>query len=95
MGHEADIAGTSAAALELFRQHDYDLVLSDIGLPDGSGIDLIQKMNEIRDVPAIALTGFGTEEDILRSQRSGFFRHLTKPVNFQQLEEAIGRLPTG
>ena len=94
MGHEADIAGTSAVALELFRQQEYDLVLSDIGLPDGSGFDLIQKMKQIRDVPAIALTGFGTEEDVLRSQRSGFCRHLTKPVDFQQLKEAIGRLPT-
>lgn len=91
-GHEVDTAGSSAAALGLYRQRDYDLVLSDIGLPDGNGLDLVRKMKETRDVPAIALTGFGTEEDIVQSQKSGFVRHLTKPVNFQQLKEAIEQL---
>jgi DNA-binding response OmpR family regulator len=62
-----DTAGTSASALELYRRHEYDLVLSDIGLPDGSGIELVQKMKGTKDVPAIALTGFGTEEDMLCS----------------------------
>jgi CheY-like chemotaxis protein len=49
-------------------------------------------MKETRDVPAIALTGFGTEENIVQSQKSGFVRHLTKPVNFRQLKEAIEQL---
>jgi DNA-binding response OmpR family regulator len=90
-----DIAGTSASALELYRRRKYDLVLTDIGLPDGSGIELVQKMKEIKDIPAIALTGFGTEEDIVNSQKTGFSRHLTKPVNVQQLKAAIDRLTTG
>ncbi len=92
LGYEVQIAGTSAAALEAYRQRDYDLVLSDIGLPDGSGIDLVEKIKEIRDVTAIALTGFGTENDIVQSQKSGFVRHLTKPVSFQKLKETIEAL---
>ena len=80
-------------AIELYRRKKYDLFLSDLGLPDGSGIELLQKFKEIRAVPAIALTGFGMEEDIVRSQESGFFSHLTKPVNFKQLRELINRVP--
>ena len=90
-----DIAGTAASASELYRRRKYDLVLTDIGLPDGSGIELVQKMKEIKDIPAIALTGFGSEEDIVNSQKTGFIRHLTKPVNVQQLKAAIDRLTTG
>jgi PAS domain S-box-containing protein len=90
-GYEVDTAGTSASALELYRRNEYDLVLSDIGLPDGSGIELVQKMKGIRDVPAIALTGFGTEEDMLRSQQTGFLHHLTKPIDIQHLQAAIQR----
>jgi len=77
--------------LELYRNNEYDLVLSDIGLPDGSGIELVQKMKGIKDVPAIALTGFGTEEDMFRSQQTGFLHHLTKPIDIQHLRAAIQR----
>jgi PAS domain S-box-containing protein len=94
-GYEVDTAGTSASALELYRGNQYDLVLSDIGLPDGSGIDLVQKMKEIKDVPAIALTGFGTEEDMLLSEQTGFILHLTKPVDIQHLQAAIQRFGKG
>jgi CheY-like chemotaxis protein len=94
-GYEVDTAGTSASALELYRGNQYDLVLSDIGLPDGSGIDLVQKMKEIKDVRAIALTGFGTEEDMLLSEQTGFILHLTKPVDIQHLQAAIQRFGKG
>jgi CheY-like chemotaxis protein len=57
LGYAVDTAGTSASALELYRRNEYDLVLSDIGLPDGSGIELVEKMQGLKNVPAIALTG--------------------------------------
>ena len=52
-------------------------------------------MKGIKDVPAIALTGFGTEEDMLRSQQTGFLHHLTKPVDIQHLQAAIQRFAKG
>jgi response regulator receiver domain-containing protein len=48
-GHEVDIVGTSADAIELYRRKKYDLFLSDLGLPDCNGIELLQKFKEIRD----------------------------------------------
>jgi CheY-like chemotaxis protein len=93
LGHQVDIAGTVTAAVDLFQNEQYDLVLSDLGLPDGSGIDLVRKLREIREVPAIALTGYGMEQDIIQTQSSGFFRHLTKPIDFQTLKDALDQLP--
>jgi DNA-binding response OmpR family regulator len=66
-----------------------DLVLSDVGLGDGSGLELIQQLRAKAEVPAIALSGFGTEADIRASKQAGFFTHLTKPVSFDQLLAAI------
>ncbi|MBC8145896.1 MAG: response regulator, partial [bacterium] len=64
----------------------------DIGLPDGSGLELMQKIRAIKDLPGIALSGFGMEEDIRRSREAGFSEHLIKPVNFQALQDAIRRV---
>jgi PAS domain S-box-containing protein len=93
LGYQVDIAGTVSAAVDLFQNEQYDLVLSDLGLPDGSGMDLLRKLREIREVPAIALTGYGMEEDIVQTQSLGFLRHLTKPVSYQNLQDALDQLP--
>ncbi|HEX6864179.1 MAG TPA: ATP-binding protein, partial [Thermoanaerobaculia bacterium] len=66
-----------------------DLVLSDIGLPDGSGHDLMAELSRRFGLRGIALTGYGMEEDVERSREVGFARHLTKPVSLEQLESAI------
>jgi CheY-like chemotaxis protein len=66
-----------------------DLVLSDIGLPDGSGHDLMAELSGRFGLRGIALTGYGMEEDVERSREVGFARHLTKPVSLEQLESAI------
>jgi len=66
-----------------------DLVLSDIGLPDGSGHDLMAELSRRFGLRGIALTGYGMEEDLERSREVGFARHLTKPVSLEQLESAI------
>jgi DNA-binding response OmpR family regulator len=78
-----------AGALALTAAQRFDLVVSDIGLPDGSGIDFIRAFRKESSVPAIALTGFGTDDDVRRSLEAGFTAHLTKPVNFEQLEQLI------
>jgi CheY-like chemotaxis protein len=61
-GHQVDIAGTVTAAVDLFKNEQYDLVLCDLGLPDGSGIDLVHKLREIREVPAIRGTLSGLKQ---------------------------------
>jgi CheY-like chemotaxis protein len=87
LGHTVTTAGTIATALEA---GEYDLIVSDIGLPDGSGLDLMRRVVSRRGpVPAIALTGYGMEEDIRRSQEAGFTAHLTKPIDFAKLEAMI------
>jgi len=88
-GHEVAVAGSVADALALTATMAFDLVVSDIGLPDGSGIDFIRAFRAQSAAPAIALTGFGTDDDVRRSVEAGFTAHLTKPVNFEQLERLI------
>jgi len=89
-GHEVAIAGNVATALEMLSANPYDLLISDIGLPDGNGIDL---MYEIRrrgfTMPAIAHSAYGQEQDIRRSREAGFLTHLIKPASIGQLTEVI------
>jgi signal transduction histidine kinase len=66
------------------------LVISDIGLPDGSGLEVMRRLRERRlKMPGIALSGYGTREDRKRSRAAGFTRHLVKPVRFEELVAAI------
>ncbi len=89
LGHEVTVADSVASALALASQGHFDLVLSDIGLPDGTGIDFIHAFRKHSFAPAIALTGFGTDDDVRRCLEAGFTAHLTKPVNFEHLERLI------
>ena len=61
----------------------------DLGLPDGTGTDLMRELRETHGLRGIALSGYGMEEDIARAREAGFVSHLTKPVDFQQLERAL------
>jgi PAS domain S-box-containing protein len=91
-GFTTQITPSVATALEAIGREEFDLYLCDLGLPDGTGIDLIRKVRETRKTPAIALTGFGMQEDVERAQKAGFDAHLTKPVNLQKLEATMWRL---
>jgi signal transduction histidine kinase/CheY-like chemotaxis protein len=88
-GHHVQIAGTIAQALDLAARGGVDLVVSDLGLPDGSGQDLMRKLSQGHNLRGIALSGYGMEDDVRRSREAGFEQHLTKPVNLQALEAAI------
>jgi PAS domain S-box-containing protein len=92
LGHTVHARGSVADALAAVDQARHDLIVSDIGLPDGTGLDFIRAYRKQRDTPAIALTGFGMEEDVRRCLEAGFNAHLTKPVNFGQLEMMIERV---
>jgi PAS domain S-box-containing protein len=90
-GYAVQTCGTVAEAIKLASEQQFNLLLSDIGLPDGTGIDLIRQMRPHSAMPAIALTGFGMDRDIHRYKEAGFDAHLTKPVNFQKLEMIINQ----
>jgi CheY-like chemotaxis protein len=90
-GTDVQCAHSVAGALEL-AEDSFDLVLSDLGLPDGSGHDLMRRLRRNRPVPGIAMSGYGMEQDIRQSREAGFVEHLVKPVNLSQLREAIRRV---
>ncbi len=95
LGHDVTVAGTVADAWGAFQAGEFDLIVSDIGLPDGTGHDLMRRVKAMRKVPAIALTGFGMDEDIRRSREAGYTSHMTKPIDFTKLEAMIRRVVTG
>lgn len=88
-GYQVTTADTLAAARELAAHHSFDLVTSDIGLPDGTGHELMTELKAKYGLSGIALSGYGMREDIQRSLASGFVSHLTKPVDIEALERAI------
>jgi CheY-like chemotaxis protein/nitrogen-specific signal transduction histidine kinase len=90
--YKVTTANTIASALEIAAAQDFDLVISDIGLPDGNGLELMKKLKNQRIIKGIALSGFGMDEDIQKSQEAGFVAHLTKPIDFQKLEATIQRV---
>ncbi len=92
LGYDVQTAGTVAEALSATESRTFDLVISDLGLPDGTGYDLIRRIGARRPTKAIALSGYGMEEDVQLGREAGFAAHLTKPVNFEQLEFCIADL---
>ncbi|HEX2972347.1 MAG TPA: ATP-binding protein, partial [Tepidisphaeraceae bacterium] len=88
-GHRVKTATTAKAALEIAKSEDFELIICDIGLPDGTGWDLIRKVRSRRPVKAIALSGFALDEDVAKSKAAGFARHLAKPIIPEKLEAVI------
>jgi PAS domain S-box-containing protein len=95
MGFDVEPARSVSSALAVDMER-VDLVVSDIGLPDGTGMDLIRELQASgRGRPAIAISGFGMESDVRASKEAGFDLHLTKPVDFDALFDAIRTLNSG
>ncbi len=90
-GHEIIGASTIAEALNHAKGARFDLMLSDIELSDGSGLELMRELSE-QGMRGIAMSGFGSEDDILLSQAAGFSEHLTKPLEVRRLEASIARV---
>ncbi len=90
-GHHVRTAPDLASALRSALAADFDLLISDIELPDGTGLELMRTIRSSHPVPGIALSGFGSKDDIEQSRAAGFALHLTKPVDFRRLEQAILR----
>ncbi|EDY20754.1 multi-sensor hybrid histidine kinase [Chthoniobacter flavus Ellin428] len=94
-GYVVQTATDVASALRHVEEGEFDLLVSDIGLPDGSGLELMPKFVAAagnRPIAGIALSGFGMPEDLERSFSAGFNEHLIKPVDFAMLRKALGRI---
>jgi PAS domain S-box-containing protein len=89
-GHAVQWAGDVTAGLKLAAAHEFDLLLSDLGLPDGTGVDLMRALRqEGSTLPGIVLSGYGQDEDVARSLEAGFAAHLIKPFSPKMLHDAI------
>ena len=91
-GYEITVAYSAEQAVQKAHNQDFDLLISDIGLPGRNGYELMRELRESKGMPGIALTGFGSEDDISKARAAGFAEHLTKPINFERLQEAIQSL---
>ena len=90
-GHEVIVAMNGSAGINAILEHQPDVALVDIGLPDIDGYTVVRQVQERlgRSIPLIALTGLGQPDDIKRSHEAGFSRHLTKPFDIENLEQVI------
>ena len=90
-GHEVHVALDVRSARQLATEIDYDILLSDIGLPDGNGWDLLEELRARRPIKAIAMSGYNTDADRARSKAAGFVDHLPKPLTPDELDQAFER----
>jgi two-component system CheB/CheR fusion protein len=93
-GYEVQTAHSVAAALHLAGAHAFDVMVSDIGLPDGTGYELMTQIRDRHNIPGIALSGYGMEDDLRKGRDAGFHEYVVKPVNASQIVRAIRRLMT-
>jgi CheY-like chemotaxis protein len=93
LGHRTDLARNvqEALALAAGAEEQFDLLLSDLQLPDGDGWKLLWRLRKAGRKPqrAIALSGWGSEEDVAESQRAGYQAHLVKPLKPEILKAAL------
>ncbi|HET6410219.1 MAG TPA: response regulator [Chthoniobacteraceae bacterium] len=92
-GHQVTLAASMQEALAAFAAGHFDVVISDLGLPDGSGLDLMRELQRQRPTAGIALSGYGMEDDLRQTKEAGFFAHLVKPVNIEQLRQLLIQMP--
>src|SRR5207244_9372003 len=94
-GYQVGYASTLASARDLAAKRRFQLVISDLGLPDGSGLDLMGELRDSGRLRGIALSGFGSDNDIAAAKAAGFAEHFTKPVDWARLLHTIRRLLAG
>jgi two-component system CheB/CheR fusion protein len=91
-GHTVQTAGDVASALATVQRETFDLMISDVGLPDASGYVLMREVAQRHNLRGVAMSGYGMDEDIRKSLEAGFSAHLVKPVDIASLEQTIHRL---
>ncbi len=90
-GFAVTVAADVAGALALLRNEAFDILVSDLGLPDGTGHEIMRAARARHGMPGISISGYGMEEDVRQSAEAGFSEHLVKPVSLPRLIEAINR----
>jgi signal transduction histidine kinase len=93
-GYDVTPAPDIATARQAAQAKRFDLVVSDLGLPDGDGLDLMRQLRDQYGLRGIALSGYGHEQDVRESREAGFVEHLVKPIDFARLEAAVRRVST-
>jgi CheY-like chemotaxis protein len=91
-GHEISVADSRQSAFEMIDAKNFDVVLSDISLPDGTGYDVISQAKTKQSITGVALTGLDGAEDIRRGKEAGFDFHLAKPIDFHELRTVLGQI---
>jgi PAS domain S-box-containing protein len=91
-GYIVRTAYTVAAALRLAAAEPFDVIVSDIGLPDATGYELMKELKKRYPIKGIAMSGYGMDEDLRKSREAGFSDHIVKPANVAQLEQSIRRI---
>jgi signal transduction histidine kinase/ActR/RegA family two-component response regulator len=90
-GHSVRAAASIEAAKRAAAAERFDLLISDVGLPDGTGMELMRDLKGQYDIAGIALTGYGMEDDVRQCREAGFAEHFTKPIDPERLRAAIER----
>ena len=91
-GHTISAADTVQSALAFLRAKRFDAIVSDLGLPDGSGCEVIREAKRRQGLTGVALTAQGEEDDVARGRAAGFDYHLTKPVDFAELRTVLEQI---
>lgn len=95
IGYKVYVAPDVASARGLAKAVEFDVLLSDLRLPDGTGWDLMQELNAKGPVKGIAISAYNTPDDIARSRQVGFLDHIAKPLVFEELTAAIDQAVMG
>lgn len=88
-GHTVVTAGSCAEARIAFAAQDFDCLISDLALPDGTGHDLLRALRARSPIAGLAISGSGDDADIRQAHASGFARHFTKPIDIEALQRAL------
>lgn len=91
-GHQISVADSCQSASQMIHAKDFDVVLSDIALPDGTGYEVISEAKTRQHITGVALTGHDSAEDIEKGKKAGFDFHLAKPVDFHELRTVLGQI---
>ena len=94
LGYNVSVAQTVDEALHVAEDERFDLLLTDIGLPDGDGCELLSAIRQRQGINAIALTGHGMDDELRKSHEAGFLHHLVKPTTIDLLKAAIQEAQT-
>jgi CheY-like chemotaxis protein len=94
-GYSAKVANNIAQARVLASENRFDLMVCDLGLPDGDGCDLMRELFQQYQIKGIALTGYGQPDDVRRATDAGFAAHLLKPVEISRLQMLVEQVASG